>query len=79
MAALDAEQRALEPEVAQAEADCNAAADSKDHEDAASSKSKGGASRARGGGALCNVQASLRPADREYQCILPAYMLERLT
>ena len=76
MAALDAEQRALEPEVAQAEADCNAAADSKDHEDAASSKSKGGSSR---GGALCNVQASLRPADREYQCILPAYMLERLT
>ena len=76
MAALDAEQRALEPEVAQAEADCNAAADSKDHEDAASSKSKDGASR---GGALCNVQASLRPADREYQCILPAYMLERLT
>ena len=77
MAALDAEQRALEPEVAQAEADCDAAADFKEHEDAASSKSKDGASR--GGGALCNVQASLRPADREYQCILPAYMLERLT
>ena len=74
MAALDAEQRALEPEVAQAEADCDAAADSKDHEDAASSKD--GASR---GGALRNVQARLRPADQDYQCILPAYMLERLT
>ena len=73
VAALDAEQRALEPEVAQAVADCDSAGGSK--EGAASFKE--GASR----GALhhAHAQASLHPADRDYQCILPAYMLARLT
>ena len=77
MAALDAEQRALEPEVAQAVADCDAVGGSK--EGAASSKegtSQGASSK---GGALHDAQASLRPADRDYQCILPAYMRARLT
>ena len=73
MAALDAEQRALEPEVAQAVADCDAVGGST--EGAASSK-EGASSK---GGALHDAQASLRPADRDYQCILPAYMLARLT
>jgi len=73
VAALDAEQRALEPEVAQAVTDCDAVGGSK--EGAASSK-EGASSK---GGALHDAQASLRPADRDYQCILPAYMLARLT
>ena len=76
MAALDAEQRALEPEVAQAVADCDSCdAVGGSKEGSACSKERASSK----GGALHDAQASLRPANRDYQVILPAYMLARLT